>query len=281
VSRKRFDVEVPDGQHLGFSRDTDGAYRAHLFDDETNDLVGHAELFEPHEDEFSPLDVDYGYNSGSGAAEEAPYQLSEEERELVEALANLVILGIITAAVAAAPRVKKWWTNKVVPGFRVARDGVKSTFKRVPRRRKDHGPTSTVVVASVVDSEPVQSSSELVVAFQDYRIRMSSVEARERFVAALVAREFSDAQMKILQNAQIEDEEGPVELESAVRALTPRDVAATLTGILERKPALLDRGTLTELGSILGGGRADGDYAPLKIERFNDAPRTMDRHLES
>jgi hypothetical protein len=224
--------------------------------------------------------IEYVYVSGFGAAEEAPYQLSEQDKELAEALANLVKLGIITAAVAAAPHVKKWWTDKVVPTFRGARDGVKSTFKRVPHRRKDHGPSSTAVVASVVDPAPVQSSSELAVAFQDYRTRMSSVEARERFVAALVARAFSDAQMNILQNAQIEDEEGPVELEGAIRALTPQDVAETLKEILERNPSLLDRVTLTELGSILGGGRADGEYVPLKIERLKDSPRTMDRHPE-
>jgi len=280
VARKRFDVEVPDGQHLGFSRDTVGARRAHLFDDENNDLVGHAELFAPDEDESSSPNIEYVYVSGFGAAEEAPYQLSEQDKELAEALANLVKLGIITAAVAAAPHVKKWWTDKVVPTFRGARDGVKSTFKRVPHRRKDHGPSSTAVVASVVDPAPVQSSSELAVAFQDYRTRMSSVEARERFVAALVARAFSDAQMNILQNAQIEDEEGPVELEGAIRALTPQDVAETLKEILERNPSLLDRVTLTELGSILGGGRADGEYVPLKIERLKDSPRTMDRHPE-
>lgn len=271
---KRFDVEVPDGQHLGTSRDTDGAYRAHLFDDETNDLVGHAELFEPHEDESSSPNVEHVYVSGSGAAEEAPSQLSDE---VLEALANLVI----TAAVAAAPHIKKWWTDKVVPTFRVSRDGVKSAYKRVPHWRKDRGPTSTAVVVSVVGPAPVQSNSEPAVAVQDDRIRMSSVEARERFVAALVAQAFSDAQMKILQHAQIEDEEGPVELEDAIRAPTPQDVAETLKGILERKPSLLDRGTLTELGSILGGGRADGEHVPLKIERFKDAPRTMDRHPES
>jgi hypothetical protein len=57
VARKRFDVEVPDGQHLGFSRDTVGARRAHLFDDENNDLVGHAELFAPDEDESSSPNI--------------------------------------------------------------------------------------------------------------------------------------------------------------------------------------------------------------------------------
>jgi hypothetical protein len=274
VARKHFDVEVPDGQHLGISRDTHGAYRAHLFDDETNDLVGHAELFEPHEDESSSPNIEHVYVSGSGAAEEAPYQLSDEE---LEALATLVI----TAAVAAAPHIKKWWTDKVVPTFSVSRDGVKSAFKRVPYRRKDRGPTGTAVGASEVDPAPVQSNSELALAFQDDRIRMSSVEARERFVAALVAQAFSDAQMKILQHGQIEDEEGPVELENPIRALTPHGVAETLKGILESKPSLLDRGTLTELGSILGGGGADGDCVRLKIERFKDAPRTMDRHPES
>jgi hypothetical protein len=54
VAKKRFDVEVPDGQHLGVSRGTDGAYRAHLFHDDTNELVGHAELFEVDEDEADP-----------------------------------------------------------------------------------------------------------------------------------------------------------------------------------------------------------------------------------
>ena len=277
VGRKRFDVEIPDGQHLGFSRDTGGARRAHLFDDESNDLVGHAELFEPDEEEPSPPSIEYVYASGFDAAEEAPRQLSDEDKEFAEAL---VTLGIITAAVAA-PYVKKWWTDKVVPTFKAARGGLKSTCKRVSYRRKDHSPNSTRVAASVVDPAPVQSSRELAVASQDSRIRMSSVEARERFVAALVAREFTDAQMKILRDAQIEDDEGPVELEGAIRALTPQDVAETLKGILERNPSLLDRGTLTELGPILGGGRTDGEYVPLKIERLKDAPRTTDRHPES
>jgi hypothetical protein len=280
VARQRFDVEVPDGQHLGISRDTLGAYRAHLFDDENNDLVGHAELFEPHENKSSSPNIEYVYVSGFGAAEEAPYQLSEEDMELAEELVNLVILGIITTAMAAAPHVKKWWTDKVVPTFRAARDGVKSTFRGAPHRRKYHRPSSTAVVASVVDPASVQSSSVLAVAFQDYRTRMSSVEARDRFVAALVARAFSDAQMNILQNAQIEDKEGPVELEGAIRALTPEDVAETLKEILDRNPSLLDRVTPTELGSILGGGRADGEYVPLKIDRLKDSPRTPDRHPE-
>ena len=50
MAMKRFDVEVPDGQHLGYSRGTDGAFRAHLFRDDTNGLAGHAELFEVAED---------------------------------------------------------------------------------------------------------------------------------------------------------------------------------------------------------------------------------------
>lgn len=273
MAKKRFDVEVPDGQHLGISRDTNGAYRAHLFDDETNDLVGHAELFEPPEDDSSSPDIEYVYVSSLGAADEPPHQLSAEE------LAEFVNL-VMTAAVAAAPHIRRWWTDTVVPTFKAACAG-RRIFTRVPHRREDHGPSRARGTASMVGPAPVQSNSELSVAFHDDRIRMSSVEARERFVAALLAREFSDAQMKILQHSQIEEEEGLVELERAIGALTPQDVVQTLEGILERKPSLLDHLTLTELGAIRGGGRAEGAYVPVKIEQFRAAPRTMDRHRES
>jgi hypothetical protein len=266
--RKRFDVEIPDGQRLGFSRDTDGAYRAHLFDVETNDLVGHAELFEPDEEPSSPS-IEYVYVPSSGAAEEGSHQLSAEE------LAELIDL-VIRAAVAAAPHIRKWWT-----AFKARRAG-QPISKRIPHRREDHGPSIPPRVAPLVAGPaPVQSNTELAIAFQDDRIRMSSVEARERFVAALLAREFSDAQMKLLQDALIEDEQGPVELEGAIGTLTPHDVAETLKGILQRNPSLLGQGTPTELIPILGGGRADGELVPLKAEPLTDAPRTTDRHPES
>jgi len=280
VARQRFDVEVPDGQHLGFSRDTTGARRAHLFDDETNDLVGHAELFELDEaGAFSPNSeyMDLAYPE---AAQAAPRPLSEAQRELAEVLGIFMAEVIIEAAEATASHVSRWWSAKVVPAFGASRHGLKPTYTRLPHRREDHSSSSTAVAAWVEDPVPTPSSGDLAVAFEAHRIRMSSAEARERLAAVLAARAFSEEQMKILSNVQIEDEDGPTELGRVVRGLTPQDVAETLIEILERNPPLLDRGTLTEPGSVVHDGRAGRDYVALKFERLKDVPRTMDREPE-
>jgi len=123
--RQNFEVEVPDGMHLGFARDGDGALRGLLFDDDTNDLVGHAKLFEPEGD-------------WSDKPDQSEYLAtrSAEEDELIAqsaaALAALVILGIEIAA----PHVKRWWRNQAAPAVRATRARVKSRLKR-PRDKSD------------------------------------------------------------------------------------------------------------------------------------------------
>ena len=52
MAEKIFKVEVPDGQHLGRAKGSDGEYRGLLFDDDNN-LVGHAELSEVDGDDTS------------------------------------------------------------------------------------------------------------------------------------------------------------------------------------------------------------------------------------
>src|SRR5690625_4440698 len=112
--RRTFDVEIPDGQHLGFSRGTDGAYRAHLFDDETNELTGHAELFET--DEAFTQDAQYADAPHSAALTD------EELAEALEALARLVLI-VATLASAAAPHVRSWWQDIALPAMRSAKNG--------------------------------------------------------------------------------------------------------------------------------------------------------------
>jgi hypothetical protein len=280
MTRQKFDVEVPDGQHLGFSRDTDGAYRAHLFDNETNDLVGHAELFEPDED---IPNIQYVYVSDSGATEGR--ELTEEElAEALEALVGLAIL-VATLAAAAAPHVRRWWHDVAVPALKSTSDNallaMKSTWTRFTGTGKvERGGAHAEMVPA---TEPVRadSSTELEVAFQDYRARMGSAEARERFVAALLARAFSEEQMRLLRNAKIEDDGDPLSLKAAMEALTPQQVGKTITSMLEKNPSLLDRESLAELGTILGGSRADGEYVPLRIGRMNETPRVTGEQVGS
>jgi hypothetical protein len=79
---------------------------------------------------------------------------------------------------------------------------------------------------------------------------MSSAEARERFAAALMARLFSDEQMRILRNTPIQDDDDHLELENAMETLTPKQVGDSINLMLETDLALLDPGTMAELGKI-------------------------------
>ncbi|MHA7263731.1 hypothetical protein ACX80W_11075 [Arthrobacter sp. TMN-37] len=272
MARRKLDVEVPDGQHLGFSRDTAGAYRAHLFDDQTNDLVGHAELFEPNEDDEDPPHIQYIYVPDSGATEHR--ELTAEE--LAAAVVALVRLGIIVATLAAraAPRVRRWW-HRAIPPIKSTSDSAFLTMKSTWNRFSGSSKRGAAPAVTIPGNVPVraESSTELVVAFQDYRNRMSSAEARKRFVAAVMARAFSEEQLKMLHNVKIGDENDPATLRAAMEALTPQQVGETITSLLEKNQSLLDRASLAELGSIVGEIRPDGEHVPLTVERVNALPR--------
>jgi len=258
ATRKRFDVEIPDGQHLGFSRDTDGAYRAHLFDNATNDLVGHAELFEPEEGVDSS-DEWHTYSSDSSTRDHE-FQLDEETtkqlEELGELLGELVVLGIIAAAKTAAPHLKKWWNSHVIPAIASAPGKIKSARSRAIRRRKAHHP-EPVPENGLLLADPAPDFRRVDDVLEALKVKMSSAEARERLAAALIAREFYDEQMRLLCNARIVDDRETLELASAMKALTPDQVGDTIKLMLERDPSLLNRETLNEVGKLLGS-RRDG-----------------------
>ena len=256
MARENFDVEVPEGTHLGFSRDTDGAYRAHLFDDETNELVGHAELFEPEDD----------YGAGYAPDPEPVYiyvdddreAQREEDNEVADALAALAILGVIVAAQKAAPHVKKWWNEQALPFLRDKR-------ARWFRRRKARVEATQEHVTVVAEAAPTESN-DVFAALDEYRASMSSAEARERFVAALVARLFSEKQLHLLRNARIEDEQGSLELASAMDALTPEQLEDGIRAMLEANPTWPDQETVAELSKLLNGTLEQREPLALQVD---------------
>lgn len=289
LAKKRFDVEIPDGQHLGLSRDTDGAYRAHLFADETNDLVGHAELFEPDEDNIDSPHIQYVYVQDHGTTEDR--ELTPEE--IARALETLIYLGIIVAkiAVEVAPDVKRWWDNTAIVVIKAGSNQVlstmkstsnkalvtvksmnektaltvKSTFKKLPGTRRFEREAAPAKVNPTTEPRGTDLSTELAVSYRDYQTRMSGEEARDRFVAALVTKAFSEEQMRILRNVRIEDDGGVMEVEAAMEELTPQQVRHTLASMLEKNPLLRDPKLLAELGTTLGVSRANGENVVLRI----------------
>lgn len=264
MPRDNFDVEVPEGTHLGFSRDTDGAYRAHLFDDETNELVGHAELFEPAEGEYvgSVMDAQPVYTNVANDRSTS----QEDEAELQEVLGALAVLGIIVAAQRAAPHLKRWWNDRALPFLRKSKN-------RLPKARRSKSDAAVVESFALMEPAPEPSAQDVFTALDEYRTSMSSAEARDRFVAALVARLFSERQLRLLRNARIEDEGGALELASAMESLTPQQLGESITLMLEANPSWPDEDTLAELGKLLGGGRADDESWPIQSKQIENGRR--------
>ncbi len=261
MAREAFDVEVPSGTHLGFSRDSDGAYRAHLFDDGTNQLVGHAELFR-REDAGGASNFDSGYD------EDPSETWSKEDEELADAVAGLVLVGIIIAAQAAAPHVRRWWND--------LRDRNRSRKeKRRSRKRRAGGDAAEAASSALTVTARAESSQQVFAALEEYKASMSSAEARERFVAALVARIYSEEQLRLLRDARIEDESGPLEIASAMDRLTPEQLGNSIRLMLESHPSWPDHETMTEIGKLLGRDGAK-EYVPVmggQVKRELPRPR--------
>jgi hypothetical protein len=103
---------------------------------------------------------------------------------------------------------------------------------------------------------------------------MDSAEARERFAAALLARAFSDEQLRLLREAEFENDPDSRLLHATMGRLTQEQVTATLTLLLEKNPSLLERQPLKELSTVVSRAQA-GRHLPLKLEAMKS--RTADK----
>ncbi|MFD0315608.1 hypothetical protein [Streptomyces flavalbus] len=214
----------------------DGGLHQNLYDSQGR-LVGHATFIPDDENEAD----------------------SPERSELDKLLGALVLLGAIKAAEKAAPHLKRWWNDQALPYMKSARI-------RLAQARKSDSQAAPTASTTLTESAPAQTPQEVAAIGEDYRASMSSTEAWERFVAALMARLFSEEQMRILRNVQIKDENDPLEL-SAVGALTPQ-LGDSIRLMLETNPSLLDEETLAELGRVLARHRTDGGVL-LRNEQIN------------
>ncbi|MFJ3715168.1 hypothetical protein [Streptomyces sp. NPDC090057] len=250
-------IRVPKGADLAKSRKTAGAHRGLARDPDTKKL-SNAEIFLKDESEAdSPAgaqSVLFGEANGTVPNSRARDRLDPEEwAEL------LVFLAEVT--VKAAPHVRKWLSHQALPFL-------KSTRNRISRTRKAESQAAPTESTTLIEPAATEPSQEVISAPNEQRASMSSAEAQERFIAALMARAlsenaklFSEEQMRVLLNARIEDEKGPVDPKSVMETLTPEQVEERISLILEANPVLLD-----ELKKILTGIRGEGGYLRLESE---------------
>lgn len=180
-------------------------------------------------------------------------------------LGALAVLVVVVAAKKAAPHLRRWWSGQAIPFL-------EGWSRGLLKGRRAKGPVVAAQGSTLARAAPTESSQEAAVALEEYRASMSSAEARERFVAALVARLFSEGQLQVLRNSRIEDEASVLELASALETLTPDQLGESLTLILEANPSWPDKEMLAEIGSTLGRhGRGDGEYVRVNGGRINTA----------
>ncbi|MEJ8652676.1 hypothetical protein WKI65_32580 [Streptomyces sp. MS1.AVA.3] len=251
-------VRVPKGADLSQSRRTSGAHRGLTRDPGTNKLA-HAEIFLKRKNETdsltdSPPALDNTYEDALN---------SRSRDELEELLVALVFLVKETA-----PHLKKWWNDQAFPF-------VKSTRERLTRTRKANSQAAPTESTTLMESRPSEASPEVILNLEGDRVRMSSAEARERFAVALMAKIFSEEQMRMLRNARVEDENGPLEL-SAMEALVPQEIDDRVRLMLEVNASLINEETLAEFGKFLERSRVGSGSAELTNENIIEALRLTD-----
>ena len=180
--------------------------------------------------------------------------------------AFLLAVGVLggIAVDRNAPRIKRWWDDQTI---RAAR----SAWRRITRQHAAvaHDATAEMPVLSKTAFEAF--FREVDVALEDSRSSMSSAEAQQYLLEILMAASIIADRMRVLFNAQIEDDVSLPELKIALGKLTTRQVTDTINRILATNASILDDETSEMFARIFNGGHVvDGEYVPLTSERIKE-----------
>lgn len=221
-TRVKMWVEYPAGTQLSKSR-TPGGYSSLARDVETNDLETHATLFPVDDDEDAvgsipnppPVFVYVTDERASDSQDDESLKL-EEIIELLE-----LLYAFAKWMERVAPKAKVWWNQQALPT-------VKSTWGKVAKARKDDSQSAALTVDAAAKAPT-----------EERRVDMSNAEARERLVAALAARLFSEEQLRLLRNARIKGDVDSFELSDAIGGLTLEQLRDTIGLMVATHPEVV------------------------------------------
>ena len=188
------------------------------------------------DDESVGVDPDYDafYSPQEDSISQAEREptMAEAVSEAVADVAAEVLTELITAGLEVAkPQVSRWWAERGRPKLKSVAQSTRSRFRRAPTT------TPPDPEAFLIEGVTANESSAQLETSQDVTV-ITKVEAEQRLTAALLARAFSDEQVKAVLNARIVDEmhqEVHLSLEEV-----PRDeIEAQVGRLLEANPAML------------------------------------------
>lgn len=243
--RKRFDVDIPDGHRLGFSHDEAGAFRAHIFDSESR-LVGHANLFEVHEE-----DSDYYAKPDSYETRGQREYSDEEIAELIEGLVFLGVLAIAAVERVAVemPRIRLWWKTRVLPAV--------FTMLETPRRIANRQQNRIAASASM----------NVRLAFEKYRSAREDPAARNEFVNAILSKIPANGFGKSMDDNKLNSilNQKPQGIGSP--NFNRKSIGEHLSWLLEENPDIISDESIRTLREISSGMRLG--RAPIRLEIEN------------
>jgi hypothetical protein len=225
-------VTWDDGSYLSRSSKKPGESSPLTREEGTNRL-GHVTLRPLDDGEAASLTEFEPYNDTPDAKTETPSVAGEV---LGQVLSALILAGVERAE----PHVKKWWSDSARPTMKSNAVSVRTRLAKV-RKTGRQAPADEAATSADIELAHPSTASDLVVDVD--RATMSSEEARQRLVAALMAKAlsdqakaFSDEQLQILLNAEIDD---VAALKDSLANLTPHEVEAHLNLMLEANPAFI------------------------------------------
>lgn len=242
-------VKWDDGAALTTSRKAPGDYSALTRDVDTKEL-GQVTLSDIDECELRSSPAYIFVN-----------QEVEERDETAEAVAALITLGVIIAVEKAAPHVKQWLKDTAVPAMKASRARLSRVAQR-GRRSKD------MQIAVVVEPAMTEPSNEVVTMVDTPTVTMTSAEWQERFRLMLLAGAFKEEQWRLLSTARVEDGDDLLEVQSAMKALSPQQVADGMRLALEANQPVLDAEMSAAMSKIFTGIRVEyGEHALPAVEQ--------------
>ncbi len=231
-----------DNDKLTPGRKKEGGWHQNLYDADGR-LKGNARFVPVDESESETY-----YATEATYASNDEHQLTEEQEEraqmIAEVLSDLITIGIERTK----PHVKRWWKETAFPFISIQ-------TSKIRLRRREHGNSW----------ESIERGNPIVETDAPAPPRMSSAEAQARVLAAIAARAYSDEQMRKVFNARIVDAQDAVDV-SQILSKIPREELFAIIERMVRNPAMLEDSNLADLAGILHSAQQTA-YDP--IERDN------------
>lgn len=250
-----------EGTHLAPSKDTEGAFRGSLLDNETRQIAGQAEWVKVDESVYrhdAPYDQDPGQKK----------ELSPEAQLAVKLIAD-GSMWVLSEVVA--PRAIDWWHEKASPLIKEKWDDVRSKKKyRKTGKGEPQVPEIAVTGELTVGTFP----QVLDKAYEKYVYAMTSEEAQRELVDIFLLSIMIIAKIRKLSNARIVmDGSMPGEFlegKDIIQKITAPKYVASINQILEKNPLLLEEKSAT-LSEILGCSIVlDCQYLPIESNQLKE-----------